>query len=155
MHTVEATSAAKDRAAIVNLVNGRLRWADIQHHLPMPLRAYRIYLVRQSGGVPIPVRAIVRQVLDQYNLTLSEIQSPRRSNYLTAPRHHLCFRLLTETKLSSEQVGRIVNRDNSAVIHGAKVHAARSGSRFDGSFWKVDRVRGSWPQRADAPAVTP
>lgn len=63
---------------------------------------------------------IVNAVLNYYSVSLENLKSKSRKRKYVRPRHVL-FYLLYSAGLTTEDIGRIFNRDHSTVIHGRDV----------------------------------
>ena len=138
------TSAQLSRGIAVNRMIRRVlyravAWREALGELPPVCRNYKVRIVRFPAGMPLRAKVIVDQVLDQHGVRIEEIRSTYRSYRLREPRQCICYRLLSETRLTSEQVGKMVNRDHTTVIHAARVFAARNQLRFDGRYWVLCR----------------
>jgi chromosomal replication initiation ATPase DnaA len=69
------------------------------------------------------VDAIIGTVCDQFGISMRQIKSSRRKNYIVIPRMLTMYLLREKTMLTLEEVGDIFNRHHSTVI------AAVSSSR--------------------------
>jgi len=51
------------------------------------------------------------------NVTLQDILSKRRPGPLAAIRRRICWRIRNETLMSYPQIGKVLNRDHTSVLH--------------------------------------
>lgn len=59
-----------------------------------------------------------------YSVTLEQLQGASKEGSIVKARAH-CYALLMKLGLSSARIGRLLNKDHSTVLHGAKKHAER------------------------------
>ena len=82
---------------------------------------------------PLPKRAteaalaILAFISRKHSVSVNSLRSPQRLPYVVAARQEAYYRLMTECALSSPEVGRLLNRDPSTVMHGVRMHAKRHG----------------------------
>lgn len=122
-----------DLAAHYKAVRERIRNARPK---PAPLRL----VTQQPKPVPLPPAPrdflhvatcaapgarIISEVCQKYGVTLNDIKSARRSQYLAIPRQEICYRLRRETGLSFPQMGKMLNRDHSTQLHSARKYEQR------------------------------
>jgi hypothetical protein len=60
--------------------------------------------------------AIMREVADEFGITMDELRSARRHRATTRARETAAYRLRTETAMSYPQIGQIMGHDHSTVI---------------------------------------
>lgn len=69
--------------------------------------------------------AIIREVCLARKVRRNELFSARRRPHIVAARHEACWRLKNETSMSLPQIGRLLGRDHTTVLHGVRKHAER------------------------------
>lgn len=62
--------------------------------------------------------AVVIRVAAEYGVTFEELQSPSRERSLVEVRWRAAAAAIEETGAPTTQLGRILNRDHSTVVHG-------------------------------------
>lgn len=62
-------------------------------------------------------REIIVEVAEEYQVTVKDILSIRRNNNIVEARHECVWRIKNETMLSFPQMGKIMNRDHSSLVH--------------------------------------
>lgn len=62
-------------------------------------------------------RDIIAEVAEEYQVTIKDILSIRRNNDIVEARHECVWRIKNETMLSFPQMGKIMNRDHSSLVH--------------------------------------
>jgi hypothetical protein len=62
-------------------------------------------------------RDIVNEEARAGDVTLQEILSRRRQASLVAVRRRICWRIKNETMMSYPQIGRVLNRDHTSILH--------------------------------------
>lgn len=72
------------------------------------------HIVRKSQ------RQIIKEVCDQYEVTMLDMFSPRRHKDIITPRHLAMWRLRYETQLSLPRIGQLFKRDHTSVLHACK-----------------------------------
>lgn len=72
-------------------------------------------------------REIVAELARERQVPLNTLLSQRRLKELVAVRHEAMWRLYEETSLSLPQIGRLMKRDHTTVIHGILKHKERMG----------------------------
>jgi hypothetical protein len=142
-----ALQVAKIKTFYVTYAGGinamyRARRAGRKHRKPHPLdrRAYSRPIGPherpQPGRLPVskrdwlhvatpiairtPRKQIIREVCAEYNVSESDVLSHRRTQCLTRPRQKICYRLKHETMASLPEIGRLINRDHSTVVHSIR-----------------------------------
>lgn len=76
---------------------------------------------------PFRAERIIRQVAEEFGLTVDELKSPERTRRVAYPRFKAMYRLKTETELSLPAIGRrLGGRDHTTVLHGVRKWAAMS-----------------------------
>jgi chromosomal replication initiator protein len=109
-------------------------------HRPLTL-AYAREILRthqRPGGTPT-YDQICEAVCERFSLTVSELQSRRRSRHVAVPRQiamYLCRRLL---RSSYPRIGELFGRDHSTVIHGVTT-IERQLKRDDGLRATVENL---------------
>ena len=64
---------------------------------------------------------IMKEVCDKYCVSMEDLISERRHQYLVRPRQEAMYRLCTETDWSLPRIGRLLgNRDHTTILHGKK-----------------------------------
>jgi len=70
--------------------------------------------------LPLCARKIVKAVSAAYEVRTAELYGPLRTARLVRPRQVAMYLIRRQTKLSLPQIGMILNRDHTTVIHGIK-----------------------------------
>lgn len=70
-------------------------------------------------------KMIIKAVAQKHLVTVKEMLSDRRDKHLAMARQEACYELRARTELSTPQIGRLLNRDHSTVLHGCRRHEAR------------------------------
>lgn len=65
--------------------------------------------------------------LEDYGVTLDEIMGKRGSDEIVEARWALMAYLFHERGLSKSEIGRILNKDRTTVMHGIQQHARLAG----------------------------
>ena len=66
---------------------------------------------------------IVESVAKYYQITVSEITEKRRHSRIVRARHVAAYLLREDLRLSLHEIGAIINRDHSLIVHAHKVVA--------------------------------
>lgn len=69
----------------------------------------------------VSIRAIQKQVCQEYGITLADMLSPIRAKKYAIPRHIAMHRCAKMRKWSYPQIGRAFDRHYSVVIHAERV----------------------------------
>jgi chromosomal replication initiator protein len=72
--------------------------------------------------------AIVEQVAREYLVTVEVIRGPWKNRRVVRARQEAMYRLRHETRLSTPQIGNLLNRDHSTVLYGIGRHGERVGA---------------------------
>jgi len=77
------------------------------------------------NGAPPPqlnrIAAIKDAIAREYNITVADLDGPRRSAYIAQPRQEAYLRAVELGRFSLPQIGRAFgNRDHTTIIHGIK-----------------------------------
>ncbi len=87
-------------------------------------------------------RDIMREECVAYDVSLEAVRGQRRDRPIVLVRHAIAYRLVTGTELSYPQIGTLLNRDHSTIIHAARAHAWRNGLPPPRNGSSVRRRRG-------------
>jgi chromosomal replication initiator protein len=82
-----------------------------------------------SGGVA--AAAVLTAVTRYYGVKLDDLKSKARYKQIVVPRHIAMYLLHEDAHLSTPEIGRLLNRDHTTVLHGLKLVAtdiARDGA---------------------------
>lgn len=79
----------------------------------------------------VTLRDLTRQVAKKHKITPTSLLSPWRARSHAIARQELYYRALSETTLSTPNIGRALARDPTTVAYGARKHAERNGLPFD------------------------
>jgi hypothetical protein len=98
---------------------------SLADRLAVPTRPV-VYL--QFNDEPMKISGvIVNQVCDKHALTAWQIKSPGRTKNLVAARFEAAYRLYAECPhLSLTQIGKILRRDHTSIIHAITEYARRN-----------------------------
>lgn len=72
-------------------------------------------------------RRILAEVAQGHGLSVFDLTGKTQFAHIARARHEAMFRIYRETRLSSVQVGALLNRDHSTVLYGIRKHAERAG----------------------------
>lgn len=77
-------------------------------------------------------REIAKEVAYKHDVSVLDMQSPRRDRATVHARHEAFYRCRTETALSLPQIGRrFGDRDHTTVLHGIQMHERRMREAAD------------------------
>lgn len=79
-----------------------------------------IYAMRRDENL-----GIINKVASEHGVTFEDVMGNSRMQHVIYARHE-CFNALQNAGLSSSQVGRLMGRDHTTVLHGAKRHRERA-----------------------------
>jgi chromosomal replication initiator protein len=82
-----------------------------------------------SGGVA--AAAVLTAVTRYYGVKLDDLKSKARHKQIVVPRHIAMYLLHEDAHLSTPEIGRLLNRDHTTVLHGLRLVAtdiARDGA---------------------------
>lgn len=82
---------------------------------------------------------ILKLVSDEFGYTLDEMRSHRRGKRLIEARHAACLLIHENTILTLSQIGRLLNRDHTSVMHGIS-HAAAIRDRDEAYRARLDAI---------------
>lgn len=66
---------------------------------------------------PLAPQKILAEVCLKHGVTLADMRSMRRQTYLVLAKREACFRLRRDTQMSFPQIGELLNKDHSTVVH--------------------------------------
>ena len=73
-------------------------------------------------------KGVMREVSEKHGIPIEAIKSDDRSRKITIARHEICYRLITEFKMSYPAAARKVGYDNhTSVLHAVDKFALRNG----------------------------
>ena len=64
--------------------------------------------------------AIINEVCKSRRVFRAEVLSRKRYRPLVAARHEIAFRIASETKLNSTQIGAVLGRHRASILHGLR-----------------------------------
>lgn len=74
---------------------------------------------------------ILREVCERHKIDLHDVLSNRRTKNLVTARFEIAFRLKSETLFSLPQIGKIMNRDHTSILHAIRRYEAhRDGVKY-------------------------
>lgn len=74
-----------------------------------------------SGKVKVAsVFSLLMAVSQKHGVSTDDILGPRRHKRIVAARHELMRRAYSETRLSTTQLGRLLNRDHTVILYACK-----------------------------------
>ncbi|MCC3246176.1 hypothetical protein LG047_12735 [Methylocystis sp. WRRC1] len=76
-------------------------------------------------SAPVHISDIIEVVCEQYRVTQTDIRSARRTGRLVEPRHIAAYLAAKLTDKSLPQIGLLMRRDHTSVLHGRDRIAAR------------------------------
>lgn len=77
-----------------------------------------------SVASPFKWRHIVEDVAEKHGVSFETMKGDNRRKGVTAARFEVCARLYAETGMSLPQIGRLLNKDHTTVLHGIRRHHA-------------------------------
>lgn len=91
------------------------------------------YISEQANRpITLPARPGFKIMLDvaaKHGLTLEELCSPSPKRRFAHPRQEAMWRMYRETRLSSPQIARMLNRkDHTTVLHGVEAYERRQAN---------------------------
>lgn len=73
--------------------------------------------------------SILKAATRVFDVTIDDLKGKGRSNRFIRPRHVIYYLANTELKLSLSNIGRLMSRDHTSVLHGA--NSVREKMRYD------------------------
>lgn len=70
---------------------------------------------------------ILNEIAIEHGQSVDDIRGARRHRQLVRARQHAAYRLRTETEMSFTQIGRVLRRDHTTIIHSVGMYAAENG----------------------------
>lgn len=67
-----------------------------------------------------PAEAVLRAVADFYGVTTEDLTGKRRVQRIVVPRHVAMYIMREDGRLSLPQIGQVLNRDHTTVLHGVE-----------------------------------
>jgi chromosomal replication initiation ATPase DnaA len=103
-----------------------------EHRRPGPTKGFTIELVRrigrglagQQGKDYLRPSKIITEVIHKHGLTRVQLKSKCQTRQYVAARQELAYRLRTECCLSYPQIGEILGKDHSTIMHSCRRYAA-------------------------------
>ena len=87
-----------------------------------------------SDKLPLPrmaqekrAQVIVQEVCQQRNLPLEKFFGVAKFSYLASARHEACYRIAKETDLSLPEIGALIKKDHTTVMHAINRHCEMHG----------------------------
>lgn len=77
-----------------------------------------------------PGRRILAEVAEKRKVPLQDMLSNRRFLPIIEARQEAYYRLVTETSMGWAQIGRLIGKDHTTVLHGCRRYAERHGLPF-------------------------
>jgi chromosomal replication initiation ATPase DnaA len=65
-------------------------------------------------------RDIIKEEVKRYRISLDYLRGDTRTNHLVNIRHYIIWRVRTETGMSFPELGKLLNRDHTSVLHAYK-----------------------------------
>ena len=81
-------------------------------------------LVNMNGAQREAAQKTLQRVCGHFQISLSTLFGPRATAAIVRPRH-IAMLLLSQSGLGSKDIGRVMHRDHSSVIHACKTMNAR------------------------------
>jgi hypothetical protein len=103
----------KEEARVSSLL--RDVWSVIQTDEDFMRQTHQI--MKGFSGRP-SARIVIAKTLVKHNMTFVDVAGQARSKKYIACRHEIYYRLRSELGLSLMQVGRMLNRDHTTILHG-------------------------------------
>jgi hypothetical protein len=82
---------------------------------------------KNRRALAAPFERIKIEVAAKHGLTVAELMGHSHRRGIVAARQEASYRAAAETKLSYPQIGRLLNRDHTTILHGIRRHAERHG----------------------------
>lgn len=93
------------------------------------LLAERLLAIGLSASdQPRTAAAILASVARHHGFTVAELKSARRVKKVVLARQEAAYRIISETPLSYPQVGKLLHRDHTTILHAVAKHAERTGA---------------------------
>lgn len=86
---------------------------------PKPQVEARV-IVYQNGPTRLNFRLILTAVAEYYNIGIADLKGQSRKQNITVPRQVAMFLARKWLTVSTNQIGRDINRDHSTVINGCR-----------------------------------
>ena len=83
------------------------------------------YYVRRAESAGLSVEDEIIQICMEYGVTQTQLESPSRRPHLCEARHELEYRLRPNQGMLYKQIGLLLHRDHSTIIHGVRRAAMR------------------------------
>jgi Bacterial dnaA protein helix-turn-helix len=74
-----------------------------------------------------PFARVIRQVARAHGVPVEKMADPSKPTRLVHARQEAMYRGIYELGMSLSEVGRVLNRDHTTVLHGARMHMKRAG----------------------------
>ena len=74
-----------------------------------------------------PSHKLLIAVAREHGFTPGDIRGTSRARPLVAARQEFCYRARAELRWSLNQIGMLLNRDHTTILHGILTHAKRKG----------------------------
>lgn len=72
-------------------------------------------------------REIILEVAINRKVTEAQILGRRRDRHIVVARHEACYRIRSELRLSLPDIGKIMGRDHTTILHGVRKHCELHG----------------------------
>jgi chromosomal replication initiation ATPase DnaA len=93
-----------------------------------------------------PSEAIIREIAEKHGLTRAQIGSNSQLRRIAWARQEAMYVLRTQRKLTTTQIGRMLRRDHSTVIHGICAYMRRSELLSERGYYPTETdPLGHWP----------
>jgi hypothetical protein len=89
--------------------------------MPMSIKMYREDVAKQASNrlmARTNARKILEQICAEFDISMNDLLSPRRDKLATSARKAAYWRLKNETQWSLPQIGRLMKKDHTTVLHG-------------------------------------
>ena len=74
------------------------------------------------------MKTILREVSEKHEVSIAIMKGDRRNRSAVRARQEYCWRACKETCKSLPDIGNLIHRDHTTVMHGRDVHQARLDS---------------------------
>ena len=76
------------------------------------------HILGTANVKPVTMERIATVIADHFNVSLEDLQSPKRNKEYTQPRHIACYLIREMTGSSFQAIGRFFDRDHTSIMHG-------------------------------------
>lgn len=106
----------------------------LEHYKSIKQRLWQKPIAKRNWAKPIvqevpiwgnSLKRMFKELLKQHDIKPDEIRSGKKTHTLTLFRQEFCYRAASEKNVSLKQIGRLIGRDQTTVMHSIQKHAHR------------------------------